>query len=66
MRLKHSIVLLNVARIENLISPFVKDAVVCMLGEEQARKTSALPLSNNTIPRRIQDMSDDVEATVTA
>lgn len=49
---------------ENLISPCMKDAVRCMLGEESAKKMSLIPLSNNTVSRRIQDMSDDVEATV--
>lgn len=49
---------------ENLISPCIKDAVRCMLGEEHVRKMNSIPLSNSTISRRIQDMSDDVETTV--
>lgn len=49
---------------ENLILPCIKDAVGCMLGEDQISKISNIPLSNNTISRRIQDMSDDVEMTI--
>lgn len=49
---------------ENLISPCIKDAVRCMLGEEHVRKMNSIPLSNNTINRRIQDISEEIEATV--
>ncbi|XP_043914064.1 zinc finger BED domain-containing protein 5-like [Protopterus annectens] len=49
---------------ETLISPCITDAVRCMLGEEHVRKMTTIPLSNNTISRRIEDMSDDVEMTL--
>ncbi|XP_023217015.1 zinc finger BED domain-containing protein 5-like [Centruroides sculpturatus] len=48
---------------ENLILPCIKDAVRCMLGEDQVPKMNNIPLSNNTISRRIHEMSDDVEMT---
>jgi hypothetical protein len=46
---------------ENLISPNVENAVLCMPGEEQVRKININPLSN-TISRRFQDMAEDIEA----
>lgn len=49
---------------ENLILPCIKDAVSCMLGNESAKTICTIPLSNSTISRRIQDMSDDIEETV--
>lgn len=49
---------------ENLVLPCIKDVVRCMLGEDQEKKINNIPLSNNTISRRIQDMSDDVEQTI--
>ncbi|XP_043932352.1 zinc finger BED domain-containing protein 5-like [Protopterus annectens] len=49
---------------ENLISPCITDAVRCMLGEEHMWKMTTIPLLNNTISRRIEGMSDDVEMTV--
>lgn len=49
--------------VENLISPCIKDTVQCMFGDENVRKINSIPLSNNTIYRRIQDMSEDIELT---
>jgi len=49
---------------ENLIFPCIKDTVQCMFGEENVKKINIIPLSNNTISRRIQDMSENIELTV--
>jgi len=49
---------------ENLISPCIKDTVQCMFGEENVKKINSIPHSNNTIYRRIQDMSVDIELIV--
>lgn len=46
---------------ENLIMPACKIIVSKMFGEEFVRKIENIPLSNNTISRRISDMSYDVE-----
>jgi hypothetical protein len=49
---------------ENLIGPCIKDVVQCMLGEKAAKKTDIVPFSNNTLSRRINDISSYVETTV--
>lgn len=49
---------------ENLIFNCIKDAVSCMLGEEHVKKIEKIPLSNNTVSRRIRDMSNYVETSV--
>jgi|UniRef100_A0A2S2QK75 hypothetical protein len=49
---------------EDLISPCIKDTVQCMFGEKNVKKINSIPLSNNTISRRIQDISEDIELTV--
>jgi len=49
---------------ENLIFPCIKDTVQCMFGEKNVKKINSIPLSNNTIFRQIQDMSEDIELTV--
>lgn len=46
---------------ENLILPNIKDAVSCMFGEDYVHKINAIPLSNDTVSRRIKDISDDIE-----
>ncbi len=45
---------------ENLILPCAKEIVHLMLGPESANKLSSLSVSNNTIKRRISDMSNDI------
>lgn len=47
-----------------LISPFIKDAVFWMFGEEHVHKINTISIPNNTMSWRIQDMSDDVETVV--
>ena len=45
---------------ENLIFPCTKDIVRLLIGPEAVNKLSPLSLSNNTVKRRITDMSQDV------
>lgn len=49
---------------ENLILPCVADIVRIMLGEESAKKLLPLSLSNNTMQRRIDEMSQDIKSQV--
>jgi hypothetical protein len=49
---------------QNLIGPCIKDVVQCMLGEEVAKKIDIVHFSNNTLSRRINDISGYVETTV--
>jgi len=46
---------------ENLIVPAVKDIIRVMFGEEHVKKVESIPLSNNTVKRRIDEMSNNVE-----
>ena len=46
---------------ETLILPCTKDIVRIMLGEQFAKKLDTLPLSDNTVQRRISDMSTDIK-----
>ena len=46
---------------EELILPCAKEMVRLVLGAEAAQKLSDVSLSNNTIQRRIRDMSGDVK-----
>ena len=43
---------------ERLILPAAKDLAENLIGEAQARKLDQVPVSNNTVCRRIQDMAD--------
>ena len=49
---------------ENLIKPCAKDIVECMLDGKATKLIDTIPLSNNTISRRIRDLADDVKATL--
>lgn len=46
---------------EDLVRPCINDVVQCMLGESFTKKVSMVPLSDNTINRRIKDMANYVE-----
>jgi len=46
---------------ENLIFPACKEIVKSMLGESAEKEVSRVSLSNNTISRRIDDMSSDIQ-----
>jgi hypothetical protein len=46
---------------EELILPAAKDMVSCVLGDKSSKLLDKIPLSNNTIARRIHDMAGDVE-----
>lgn len=47
---------------EDLILPATKDIVKELLGEDAAKKIDAVPLSDNTVSRRIGDMAEDMSA----
>jgi hypothetical protein len=49
---------------ENLIGPSIKDVVQCILGEKAAKKIDIVHFFNNTLSRRINDMSSYAETTV--
>ena len=46
---------------ETLIKPCAKDMATCMLDEKSAEKFEAIPLSNNTVERPIQDLAADIK-----
>uniref|UniRef100_K7FCX8 DUF4371 domain-containing protein n=1 Tax=Pelodiscus sinensis TaxID=13735 RepID=K7FCX8_PELSI len=46
---------------ESLVKPCAKDIVMCMLDQESSKKAEAVPLSNNTVTRRIHDLAADIE-----
>ncbi|XP_014298159.2 zinc finger BED domain-containing protein 5-like [Microplitis demolitor] len=46
---------------ENLIKPCVSDIAKCMLDEKSAKHLSTVPLSNDTVSRRIHDLSTYVK-----
>ena len=46
---------------EKLIKPCILSAAEQILGPEAARKFDGIPLSNNTVQRRIEDIAMDIE-----
>lgn len=46
---------------ENLILPAAKEIVKCMFGEKMARELDVIPMSNNTVSRRIANMSENLK-----
>lgn len=49
---------------ETFLLPAVKDMVQTVLGEKAAKEIAKIPLSNNTVKRRIVDMSIHIESTL--
>jgi len=46
---------------KNLILPAAKDIVGCLLGPQAAKKLDLVPLSDNTVSRRIHDLASEVK-----
>ncbi|XP_063284219.1 zinc finger BED domain-containing protein 5-like [Pelobates fuscus] len=46
---------------ESLVLPAIKDAVGVMFGEKSLKEVELIPVSNNTVKRRIDEMSEWVE-----
>ncbi|GFS69289.1 hypothetical protein TNCV_4011071 [Trichonephila clavipes] len=46
---------------EELILPAATDIVETMFGDNFAKEMQSIPLSNDTVPRRIDDIAEDVE-----
>lgn len=51
---------------ENLIKPCVLDITKCMLDEKSAKHLSTVPLSNDTVSRRIHDLASYVKQELVA
>ncbi|KAJ4924388.1 hypothetical protein JOQ06_000628, partial [Pogonophryne albipinna] len=51
--------------VENLILPACKEIVRVMIGPDATKEIDKIPLSNNPIKRRIDDMSVDIETVLT-
>ena len=49
---------------EKLILPCCKDIVRCLIGDYGEKKISCVPLSNDTVQRRICDIAEDIEKQV--
>jgi hypothetical protein len=43
---------------EDLVLPSIKDAVGTMFGEKEVKEIERIPLSNNTVTRRIDEMAE--------
>jgi hypothetical protein len=46
---------------EELIIPCMKDICFELLCESASNKINCVPLSNNTIPRRVDELAEDME-----
>jgi hypothetical protein len=49
---------------EDVILPTCKETVKSMLGDDAGKEISLVPLSNDTISRRSDDMSSDIQSHV--
>ena len=49
---------------ENLIKPCLVEMADILLGNEAARKLSKISMSDNSVKRRIEDMSSDILAQI--
>ena len=49
---------------ETLLLPACREIVRCLIGPEAVKEVVKVPLSDDTIKRRIDDMSGDIEATL--
>jgi hypothetical protein len=49
---------------ESLIMPCAKLMVSSLIGDKEAKKLDSIPISNNTIQRRIEEMADDIKMTM--
>lgn len=49
---------------ETLVLPAVREVITTMMGPGVSDVTKSIPLSNNTVSRRIDEMADDVEKTL--
>ncbi|GFT03211.1 zinc finger BED domain-containing protein 5 [Nephila pilipes] len=46
---------------ESIIKPCVQDIISCVLGESYSKQVESVSLSNNTVKRRINNITDDIE-----
>ena len=49
---------------EKLILPFCNDIIRCLIGDDGEKKISYVPLSKDTVQRRICDIAEDIEQQV--